>query len=633
MRLTRVVCCLLAAALAACEDNAGGSGGLDPVAAPAPDAGAPPQGPDPAPEPEKDPAPEPEVDPEPDREDPPELPPIEDARRLLLEGPDRVSVLYGERLELHVRYVDGRGAPVVGSIDARLFDGSDADRTEAGIGGSFLADTEVESRADGRATLLLDAGALQAIFRVRASAELADPVDWVVTVTHPATGGVKVRVTYPDDGRYAVDAFGGVEVVLVEQACEIAATLPIAALDPVMALPPIAPFDGDDLAAGAGLPHGAALTAVAYGTNLAGAPLARGCADGLEVDGGAVARAEVELGDLPLDFKGVYAVEHHLDLTEMLAAREDVGELPLVLDIIGAVGGGLGQPPFPRGDGLMQLACRYGEIAEAECALLRLVAAPLVESFFDEAVPPEVLEVLDAIGDVYRILARLTVLGEIELAASRPDVDGRLPGNESRWSALRFAWRLGCPFDLPEQCLRDFDLEAAGVGRRTLVGAFDAELRDGDVLHIEPHTFGVHFGRLAVALLEAWVLPAILGEEGPVTVHAYLARLVPCADINAALPPGDPNSGVCEATIVDPLADELLRQIEGLGAGFEAFTFEGTVTVGEAVPDLSVDRLLDGRWDGAFGDDDALVPAVGTFEGCRVGQCDEDLAAAAPDGD
>ncbi len=630
MRLTRMVCCLLATALVACEDNSSSPGELDHIAVPAPDAGtpapAPDEDPEPDPEPEKDPDPDPDVDPDPDPgEDPPELPPIDEARRLVLEGANRVSVLYGERLELRVRYLDGAGEPQQGSIDARLLDGSDADRTEAGIGGSFLADTEVEAGADGRATIQLDAGALQAIFRVRASAELADPVDWIVTVTHPPTGGVEVRVTYADDARYAVADFGGVEVVLVEHACEVASTLPIAALDPVAALPAIAPFDGDDVAAGDGLAHGAVLAAVAYGTNLAGAPLARGCADGLEVGGGAVAQAEVALSDLPLDFKGVYAVEHQLDLRSMLDARDDVGELPIILDILGAVGGGLGQPPFPRGDGLMQLACRYGEIAEAECALLRLVAAPLVESFFDEAVPPEVLEVLDAIGDVYRILAELRVLGEIELSASRPDAEGRLPGNESRWNAFRFAWRLGCPFDLPEQCQRDFDLEAAGIGRRTLVGVFDAELGDGDLLHIEPHTFGVHFGRLAVALLETWILPAILGEDGPITLHEYLGRLIPCADINAALPPGDPNSGVCEATIVDPLADELLRQVEGLG-GFEAFTFEGTVTVAEAVPDLSVDRLLDGRWDGTFGDDDALVPDVGTFEGCRVGQCDEDLA-------
>jgi len=545
--------------------------------------------------------------------------PEPETRRLLIEGADRLTVFYGETLELGLRYADGAGAPVRGSVEAALLDGSDVDRSEAGIGGSVLAAAEVRTGADGRATIQLHAGALHAVFRVRATAELAVAVEWIVTVTHAPTGGVEVRVTY-GEGRYGVDDLGAVEVVLLDVPCDVALGLPVAALEPRAVLPAIVPFDGDDITAVDGLVYGLELSAVAYGTNLAGGPLVRGCADGLVA--GVEPRGEVELGDLPLEFKGVYAVEHELDLTEMLADREDLGDLALVLDLLGALGGGLGEGAFPRGDGLVQLACRYAELDDAECALLRAVAAPLIESFVEDAAPPEVLDALDALGDLYRILAELTVLGEIEMTASYPDAEGLLAGNESRWQVFRFAWRAGCPFELPEQCLRDFDLEEVGIGPRTLVGVFDAELLDGDLLHIQPHTFGVHFGRLALALLETWVLPSTLGEAGPVTLFDYLSRLVPCADINAALPPGDPNSGVCEAAIVRPLADQLRDQVLGWGAGFDAFTFEGTVRVADTVPDLSVDRLLDGRWDGALGAGEALVPEVGTFEGCRVGQCD-----------
>ena len=109
---------------------------------------------------------------------------------------------------------------------------------------------------------------------------------------------------------------------------------------------------------------------------------------------------------------------------------------------------------------------------------------------------------------------------------------------------------------------------------------------------------------------------------GPLTLAELIGRLVPCADINLALPPGDANSGVCEATIVAPLANQLAEQIEGWGAGLDAFTFAGSVRIADSIPDLAVDRLLDGRWDGAFGEAEALVEEVGTFSGCRVGQCE-----------
>ncbi len=61
---------------------------------------------------------------------------------------------------------------------------------------------------------------------------------------------------------------------------------------------------------------------------------------------------------------------------------------------------------------------------------------------------------------------------------------------------------------------------------------------------------------------------------------------------------------------------------------FQAFTFEGTVRVADALPDLRVDRLEEGVWQGAFGDAEDLAGAAGTFAGCRRGECAEALPDA-----
>ena len=44
------------------------------------------------------------------------------------------------------------------------------------------------------------------------------------------------------------------------------------------------------------------------------------------------------------------------------------------------------------------------------------------------------------------------------------------------------------------------------------------------------------------------------------------------------------------------------------------------------MPDLAVDRLVDGVWDAAFGDAADLVPGAGTFEGCRADACEPPAA-------
>ncbi len=626
--MSRFTIALVLASLCAlgCEDNSGGKGGLTMLEpTDRPDAALQPE-PEPFEPSGEDEEPEPQEPQQPQEPEEPQEPqePQAEPNRLISESAAAHNIFHNAQLELSLRYVDGSGAAITaGGIQLQLLDEAGLDRTMEGVAGSTLRRARLSTDAAGRATIQLDAGEQNTTLRIHASAPDAQPIAWLVHVANNPEGDLTVTVTYA--GRYA-EGIERVELGLVDGFCVgVDAAAPFA-----HRLPAIQPFAGEGRSVGRGLPHGERYAVLAEGKNLAGTTLAAGCVD-VELIGGAMAEGEVELLDRPLEFKGVYEVEHQLDLTAMLEQAEgDLGGALDVLELLGAIGGGLGEQPFPRGDGIIQIVCERGDIAEAECLMLRQIGAPLLEQIIADVAPPEALEVLDVIGDVYRILSELTVYGEMEFAASRPNAEGLLPGNESRWHGLRMIWRRGCPFDAPEDCVRDISLLDAGIGPRTLVGAFDARLdaEDADLLHIGRHDFDLHMGRLAMALLETWVLPAALGVEGPVTLEQLFATIIDCEQVNLALPPMDANSGVCEATIIQPAAAAVAEQLQGMGAGFQAFTFEGTVRVADALPDLRVDRLEEGVWQGAFGDAEDLAGAAGTFAGCRRGECAEALPDA-----
>ncbi|MCA9547307.1 MAG: hypothetical protein KC613_23050, partial [Myxococcales bacterium] len=437
-------------------------------------------------------------------------------------------------------------------------------------------------------------------------------------------GGVAIRVVYPADGRYPVDAFGSAKAGLFAGTCAEALALPRGAIGLAHALPDIAPFDGDESTGMGGLPDGRTFAAIASAETEANVGLAWGCTDGVAVRGGQVVMATVSLSDDPLEYKGTFRVEHALELSELLAAQQNGNwdTLAQIIDVLRIVG----EEPGRRGPLLVGLLCEQLGVDQQECAFLQAFVGPVLDGVIEDAAPPEALQALAVIGDVAEILGRPRIVGEMVFAESFPDPQGLLLNNESRWQGIRFAWRNGCDFPDRARCERVLSLvDDAGLPRRSIAAPFDARVEANDQLLIGSHIMRLHFGRIALGVLEAWLLPEIFGEPGPIRLVDFFGRLIPCGDLNEAVPPFNRQSGVCEATVLAPLAQGVTEAIENLGLGLDVMSIQGRVTVADEFPDRQVDHLLDGVWDIAFGDSPDVIPETGTFSGCRVGSCPEDL--------
>jgi hypothetical protein len=273
--------------------------------------------------------------------------------------------------------------------------------------------------------------------------------------------------------------------------------------------------------------------------------------------------------------------------------------------------------------------------------VLALLVRPTIEELIHDvivnALDADALQVFDVIGDVATVVQEAHVRGQIEFIESFPNDDNILPFNENRWYGLTFAWRNGCPFEDQERCERDFDLVERVNGRDAPIrGEFDAEIIEDGVLELSPHAMALDYGLLILAVLQGWILPEALGQPGPVRLEEFVVDLLDCPTINAGLPadiPAPLRDMFCENFIATPLAELLRDQILGIEGGLDTLTIGGTVNYADDYPNLRVDRLFDGEWDGAFGDDMMLLPEFGTFSGCRDTECaqleimDEEAAA------
>lgn len=310
---------------------------------------------------------------------------------------------------------------------------------------------------------------------------------------------------------------------------------------------------------------------------------------------------------------------HDVQLTSVLEDQNNptLATIAQVIEVLDALGAESGE----RGRMIIALVCDFAQIDPADCQFLEFFG-PLVDDIIDDVVPQNILDAVGLVGDVARILTHTTLLGEMSFTNSYPDAEGMLLNNESRFTGLRFAWRNGCMFPDRARCTRDFSLiDDAGLPLRSIVAPFDAQVLEEDQLAIGPHTLRMHFGRIAIGILESWLLPEVLGRPGPVTITELVGELLPCAEINEAIT-GNPNSGFCEGALAAPLADLIYDALEGLGFGLDVLTFEGNVRVADDNPDLSVDHLYDGIWNVGFGETADLTPNAGTFSGCRSGECE-----------
>ena len=609
---------MFAFGVAACDDNVvgGGAGAL-------PQRDAMPGNPDP--DMALPPLPDATV-PEPDAEI--DAAPAPKMNRLEIDGAAAIEVVVRETVTLRVIYTDTFGEPIADG-DVRIM-------AQAGSGLVFDANTK-RTNPLGRAEFDLTAGELLGDFQVTATADfVVAPVTWDVRVVQPAPGSVAVTVNY--GGRYDPEIFGRVQVRLVEGGCVGALdNNPGGGLRDVIEGMDLQPFESGDISLIEGVPAGFEFSAVAFARNANNRALAYGCTEGNTAVSGEQVPVIVPLQDGRLEFKGIFEVDHVLDLSLLLENGDNEGlrNFVTILEVLGALGGARGEGANFRGDAVLLLVCDRldvpGFLEPFICddniifALVREGVAAAIHDMIENALPPDALRGLNVIGDVASIFQEMHVNGQIEFIESFPNDDNILPLNENRWYGLDFVWREGCPFDEPDRCRRNFDLVERVDGRDAPIrGEFDAEIIEEGVMEIAPHTMSLDYGLLMLAVLQGWILPEVLGQPGPVRLVDFVIGLIDCPSVNAGLPPdimAPLRDNFCETVIAAPMAEFLRDQLLGIEGGLQSLTIAGTVNYADDYPNLRVDRLFDGEWAGAFGEGPMLFPEFGTFSGCRDTEC------------
>lgn len=554
-------------------------------------------------------------------------PSAEEERHLALLDDEDQFALLDTTLEVQFIYsrtlAGGPAEPVEGArVTFTLFDESNIE-SPGGVANSRLRSGSAQTDEQGLATAEVAIGDLETFFYIEADAPGAEPVRYRVAVGREGVGALNVRVVYaPENSRYAYRDLPSAEVFLFDnQNCGQVAQEPTEIFGAFISVPR-EPFDSvDNLVSIRDLDDGSRFTVAGVAYNMLDNTVAFGCIDGVEVVGGRTTGIDLPLLDLPLEFKGRFRVVHRFDLTEMLRSsdNETLNAVADVLDILRILGSDDGD----RGRAIVELFCDFTGIDENLCDIVEPIAGRLIDTVIDNVLAaevPEVFAVLRGISDVLTILTDMTIVGEIEFLDSFPDDEGFLYDNESRWQKFRFRWRNGCPAGA--DCVQEFTIgELHGDGGidnrpRPIFAAFDADLV-GDDLMIPLHTYTVQYATILLGLAETWVIPAILGRPGPISIAEVLGELLPCEDIDDALS----SPGLCQDVLVEGIAEVIYTQLSSLEFAADAFTISGHVTPIDDDGDLVVDRLADGVWEGMIGDD---LRFPGCFSGCRGLDCEPD---------
>lgn len=526
------------------------------------------------------------------------------------------------------RDVDGQERGVANAtLTASLLDAMNQDRSATGLEGTaFVRGQRKVTDAMGRATFQLRAGMRDVEGKLRiddAPNADADPVTFNVTIAREGAGGLRARVLYDDAvGRYDFRILKEARVDLFDrQSCDLLRDTVPNLQGAYFSLPPITPFNEVNNEIGQGdLDDGLTFSVTASVQNAAGNTVAFGCVDGVRIRGGEVVQVDIPATDLPLQFKGRFTVVNKFDLSGLLRStgNDTLNTVADVLDVLRVLGSGNGD----RGDAIVDLFCNLVNIDEGICNIVQTIVAPLVDRLIDQFVPPEVLRVLTVISDILTIVQRFTTIGEIEFTVSGPDMDNLISGTDNRWQQFRFDWRNGCP--MGEDCRRQFTIGNLDEERRPIAGVFDSylETREDEAtgdsnlyLVIEPHSLNFRYGIIILGLAEQWILPAIVGQPGPLTLEDLLNTLLPCDRINDFF--GDPNSGLCQDVLVAALSEILYDQIRRLDFAPEAFQLRGTAIPLDEDGNLEIDRLSQGKWIGSVHIGDQDFNFNGCFEGCR----------------
>ncbi len=220
---------------------------------------------------------------------------------LEVEGPDRLALVFGEEAVVGVRYLGPSREPLAEQVVSFAFDGRAHD--------SSLRAVDVQTDATGFARTTLVAGSTPAAFRVRFSAEGAEPAFVEVSVSDEGFGQLAVDVAH--EGTREVTALG--VAVFAGLTCQDEATL--------TELGDRYRGRGDESSevVFAGLPAGLDYAVVGRGEGPSGDLLAWGCIDGVTIEAAGRATVAVVAEDLPQRGRGSYRTTLAIEPSETAA--------------------------------------------------------------------------------------------------------------------------------------------------------------------------------------------------------------------------------------------------------------------------------------------------------------------------
>jgi hypothetical protein len=498
----------------------------------------------------------------------------------------------------------------------KLFDVNGTDRTATGVQGTTLQSARVNTNAQGISSFRVFAGDPNVTVRLQASAADAAPVTINLAITQPAAGDLKVRVLYDAQaGRYSYLDLQSARVSLfVDRTCDTIIADPTRLTGASFAWPPITPFDDlNNTVTESDFEYDAQFTIAASVFADSGRAVGFGCLEDVTIVGGQETEVMINVVDLPLEFKGVFVTTNRFDLGDLLRSSEDdtLSTVADVLDILRL----LGSNAPNRGAELIRLFCDLANVDQTACDVVSAIGGPLVETVLDNNIPSDVFAVLSVISDVLTIVSEMTVVGEIEFRDSYPDENNMLSG-DNRWQRFRFQWRNGC---MAQNCDREFTLGNLDNDNRPIAGLFDAEVVNSQTLDIYDHGLNFRFGLIALGIAEQWIIPAVVGQPGPVALQMLLADLMrnTCVDVDALVQ----RQGFCQNVIVNALSAVIIDQLGSLDFSPEQFRIRGSATLVDNDTDLFIDQLKDGVWYGSIDTGDLVLRFNGCFTGCRDGEC------------
>ncbi len=471
-------------------------------------------------------------------------------RYLELEGESSLMLVFGDEARILVRYLDENRAPITGGIVTFALAGGAHDSSLLGLDGI--------TQSEGVAETTLMAGSTRAAFRVRVTAEGADPL-WVdVAVGDEGFGQLEVTTTYEGERepQLGVAVFAGLT-------CDDELTMETrgdwyriveSVEEPVTFI---------------GLPAGATFAVAGIGEGPMGDLLAYGCVDDVTIDAEELQTAAVDIVDLPQQSRGVYDTQ--LDFAS-----------PETASLLGSQVAAQYTTLADSGAAAILDAAEAQLIAEGNeefAMLLSMLREADMEMAFatrlrDDSVGPEAA--LSAVETLVRERAQRVVLS----------------------GTLRIADELGFQVMAVQSGTEDAVSDLMSPGLMELEASVDGTLAEGGaMLSLEALTISLP----AAAIVDGIAAAELSDPDDEGGLTEYMLRNASC-DLIA---PPDGAIAYCDAAcfqaaceqIVQNVAGELLVGLEDIGR--TQLDMRGDVELTDDTADLTSDTLvaeLEGEW-------------------------------------